>query len=168
MDDGTYRVERDLALWSGGEDLTFDVEGDGEIGAANVTVLAPPRLEILAPTFGESEEPLALDRAEELEVSWHTIPEGRVMVFVGVTQHFPERGEQRDLSLSCWFDGFSSSGKIPGGKDGLAALPQVLELSDEVDARIWVSTDARSALNTGKWRQEFGVSSYQEAKVTLQ
>lgn len=168
LDDGRYRAERDFALWTGGEKLTFAVEGDGEIEAAEATLAAPPRLDILAPDFAESEEPIALDRAEPLEVSWQSIPEGSVMVFVGVTQHFPERGEQRDLGVSCWFDGFSSSGKIPGGKDGLAALPQVLELSDTVDARIWVSTDVSGGKTTGKWRQEFGVSSYQEAKVTLQ
>lgn len=154
---GYEEFEAETALFEGGESLTFEVAGDGEIEPATQTIPAPRHIAVTAPVLEELTE---IDLTQELRVTWAPLSAGNVLVSASVTQ--TDEQSVRAIAFYCQFEGWRGTGTLAA-----ADLKRLPSTADAGVGELWVGTQSRGYSRTGRWEHTFALSAYASANVTF-
>ncbi len=146
-----YPSESDTmnTLFAGGETLTFDVAGEGDVPPHQASLIAPSPVTVAG--FGTT--PAQVDRSAPYGIAWSGGSAGDVHVALSATE---SSGGQpfRSVSAQCDFDAAAGSGAIP--TDALALFPATSP--PDVVGSVSVSVIASTTVEAGDYLVFFQAS----------
>jgi hypothetical protein len=151
--------EEATPLFTGGEPLTFRVEGGDGVDPHESELVAPGLITVGEPVFGE--EPLEIDRLVDFPVAWTGGSGDYVQVDIAIEQ-IAEDGEKFETGLACQYQPNAQRVVVPNSL--LRALPAV---SDVTQARLTIGAWTWTGGEADRWLYGFYASAGESHAITL-
>ena len=134
-------ANNDSPLFQGGETVSFQVEGRGDVPSHSASVVAPAAVVLSAP---DPTKPIVIDRANDLLFTWTGGKDGDLLFATGA-----QLSDGSLVSLTCMFPGAAGTATLPSAT--LERLPSGNGATSI--AYFWVI--GRTEIDAGPWHTAF-------------